>query len=99
MSLFKQKIYLFFYRYIYSGVLSCKLETGKDVLELLLAADEMQLEELIKPIQMHLLQEWEPWIRSNFILFHRVSSGNSAFKEIHAYCSETILDDPAILFK
>ena len=75
------------------------METGNEVLELLLAADEMQLEELIKPVQMHLLQEWEPWIRSNFILLHRVSSANSSFKELFAYCSETILDDPVILFK
>ncbi|CAG8577669.1 4459_t:CDS:2 [Paraglomus occultum] len=93
------KIFQVILRYIYGGVLSCKLETGKEVLELLLAADEMQLEELIKPVQMHLLQEWEPWIRSNFIQLHRVSSANSAFKELFAYCSETLLDDPAILFK
>ncbi|CAG8642831.1 3854_t:CDS:2 [Paraglomus brasilianum] len=66
----------------FGDLFSCKLETGKEVLELLLAADEMQLEELIKPVQMYLLQEWEPWIRSNFILLHRVSSANSAFEKL-----------------
>ncbi|CAG8668111.1 2576_t:CDS:1, partial [Paraglomus brasilianum] len=71
----------------------------KEVFELLLAAYEMQLERLIKPVQMHFLQEWEPLIQSNFILLHRVFSANSAFKELFVYCSETLLDDPVILFK
>ncbi|CAG8617036.1 731_t:CDS:2, partial [Paraglomus brasilianum] len=55
----------------------------KEVIELLLAADEMQLEELTKPVQMHLLQEWEPW--------------NSV--KLYSAPSKTLLDDPAILFK
>ncbi|CAG8547913.1 13468_t:CDS:2 [Cetraspora pellucida] len=54
-------------RYIYSGNIVLDKLSGKDIIELLVAADELIFEELIYPLQDYLLKNQLTWIQENIL--------------------------------
>ena len=62
--LLKYNIFFNTLRYIYTGELDLTEQSGKDIIELLLASDELLIEELFNHVQDYLIEK-----RSNHLSF------------------------------
>jgi hypothetical protein len=65
-----------------------------NILELIIASDELLLEELLSCIQDYLIEIRSTWVRQELILVLHTVSTLSSFKKLQDYCIESILEDP-----
>ncbi|CAB4410604.1 unnamed protein product [Rhizophagus irregularis] len=81
-------------RYIYTGTLDLKDKDVSDILDLLVASDELFIEELVTFIQKYLIESQTEWIRQNsFKIFRKVIKLESC-KQLQEGCYETIYECP-----
>jgi len=75
-----------------------KEQTGSDILDLLLASDELLLDESIIFIQKYLIEKQPEWLQENFVkVLHMVFQLESC-KQLQDYCLEFICFDPEPFF-
>ena len=55
-------------RYIYTGELDLTKQSGENILELLIASDELLIEELFNQVQDYLIEKQTSWIQQNYAL-------------------------------
>ncbi|CAI2171876.1 15300_t:CDS:2 [Funneliformis geosporum] len=81
-------------RYMYTGILDLNDQTGNEILDLLVASDELLLEELIIFVQSHLFEKQNEWLQQNIIkVLHTVSHIESC-TQLKNNCLEYICDNP-----
>ncbi|CAG8683296.1 2872_t:CDS:2, partial [Ambispora leptoticha] len=86
-------------RFIYTGGLAWDtLKGAEDILNLLVAADELGLTELLSRVETHLLYQKSEWLKKNFVLVHRTVFKSESFKKLQQFCLEKISHDPQSLF-
>ncbi|GBC25551.2 BTB/POZ protein [Rhizophagus irregularis DAOM 181602=DAOM 197198] len=85
-------------RYIYGGRLSLKECDTKDIIKLLVAANELNLQELIAYIQSFLIENKADWMEENFDLIYRTSSENESFLDLQKFCNDLISNEPNKIF-
>ena len=66
-----------------------------EILELLEACDELNIDELIEDLQNYLIVEKKEWIEQNLVYTHKISSHHQSFSLLHNHCSEIINENPA----
>ncbi|CAB4433044.1 unnamed protein product [Rhizophagus irregularis] len=81
-------------KYIYSGELDLTNQTSEDILGLLIASDELLLEELFTYVQDYLIKKQFSWVRQNFVLVLHTVSRLVSCKKLQDYCFESICEDP-----
>src|SRR2546423_11717781 len=81
-------------RYIYAGELDLNNQSGENILELLIASDELLLEELFKHVQDYLINKQSSWIQQNYILIINCAFKLARCKKLQNYCLEIISKDP-----
>ncbi|EXX69446.1 hypothetical protein RirG_096020 [Rhizophagus irregularis DAOM 197198w] len=86
-------------RYIYGGKLSLKECDSTDVIKLLVAAKELDLQELIIYIQSFLIEYKANWMEQNFELIYRTSFENNSFLDLQKYCNNLISNEPDKIFR
>ncbi|GBC21501.2 carbohydrate-binding module family 13 protein [Rhizophagus irregularis DAOM 181602=DAOM 197198] len=86
-------------RYIYGGKLSLKEYDTSNIIKLLVAANELNLQELITYIQSHLVENEMNWMEQHFNLIYRTSFENDSFFGLQRYCNELISKKPEKIFK
>ncbi|CAG8500609.1 17617_t:CDS:2 [Acaulospora colombiana] len=69
-----------------------------DILSLLVASDELLLEELFQHVQSHLIKKESAWIKQNFVTILHTIFRLVSCKELKDYCLELICDNPKPLF-
>ncbi len=69
-------------------------QSGADILGLMVASDELLLEELFKYVQDHLIKEQTVWVRQNFVLVLHTIFKLDGCKELHDHCLNSICVDP-----
>src|ERR1043166_8246243 len=69
-------------------------QSGEDIFELLIASDELLLEELSNHIQDHLLEKHVDWIQQNFVLVIHTVFKFADCKKLRDHCLESICSDP-----
>ncbi|CAB4410592.1 unnamed protein product [Rhizophagus irregularis] len=85
-------------RYMYTGILDLREKASADILELLVASDELLMEELITFVQKYLIENQSDWLQNNFVkVLHTVFQFESC-KELQDYCLESICEDPEPFF-
>ncbi|CAB4410595.1 unnamed protein product [Rhizophagus irregularis] len=85
-------------RYMYTGVLNLKDQAGLDILNLLVASDELLIEELVTFVQKYLIENQTEWLKDNFVkVLHTVYQLESC-KKLLDYCLESICEDPEPFF-
>ena len=83
---------------MYTGILDLKEQTGSDILDLLLASDELLLDESITFVQKYLIEKQTEWLQENFVkVLHMVFQLESC-KQLQDYCLEFICFDPEPFF-
>ncbi|GBB87616.1 hypothetical protein RclHR1_14090008 [Rhizophagus clarus] len=84
------KIFEMILIYLYSGELDLTEKKSEDILELLVASDEMLFEELFNSVQDYLIQNRKTWLDQNYVLIlNRVHNLDTCMK-LQECCVETI---------
>ncbi|RHZ84154.1 hypothetical protein Glove_85g95 [Diversispora epigaea] len=85
-------------KYIYTGVLDLTNVSSSDILELLVASDELILEELFKHVQNYLIEKEAVWLNQNLVKVLLIVSKLASCKQLQDYCYESICTDPKPFF-
>ncbi|EXX76959.1 uncharacterized protein OCT59_020972 [Rhizophagus irregularis] len=85
-------------RYIYGGKFLFEEYGTLDIIKILVAANELNLQELVKYLQNSLIENNASWIEQNFNFIHQTSFKNN-FLELQKYCTDLISKEPDKIFK
>src|SRR5581483_4416278 len=85
-------------RYIYGGKVSLKEYDASDIIKILIAANELSLQELIPYLESFLIKNKTNWMEQNFELIYQISFENNSFLELQKYCTDLISKEPDKIF-
>ncbi|CAG8585491.1 732_t:CDS:2 [Ambispora leptoticha] len=85
-------------KYIYSGDIALEEYDATDILALLVAADELILEELVAHVQHHLIHNKPSWLHENFVQVMHTVFRLQACKTFQDHCIDAICSDPQSFF-
>ncbi|GBC27186.2 carbohydrate-binding module family 13 protein [Rhizophagus irregularis DAOM 181602=DAOM 197198] len=86
-------------RYIYGGNLSLEEYEPSDIIKILIAANELNLQELIPCLESFLIGNSANWIEQNFDLIFKTSFENDLSVKLQEYCTNLISNNPKKLFE
>ncbi|RGB38580.1 hypothetical protein C1646_755546 [Rhizophagus diaphanus] len=84
--------------YIYGGKLSLEEYDISDIIKILVAANELSLQELIPYLETFLIENKKNWIEQNIDLIYKTSFGNDSFLELQKYCTNLIIKESNKIF-
>ncbi|GBB99764.1 hypothetical protein RclHR1_03620013 [Rhizophagus clarus] len=93
------EIFQIILRYIYGGRLSLKECDTLDIIKILIAASELNLQELIGYLQIYMIKNNKNWMEQNFSLIYQTSFENNSFLELQKYCADLISKSPDKILK
>jgi hypothetical protein len=88
----------FLLRYMYTGILDLKDQAVLDILNLLVASDELLIEELVDFVQKYLIENQTEWLKDNFVNVLHTAYQLEGCKKLQNYCLESICEDPKPFF-
>ncbi|RGB24297.1 hypothetical protein C1646_676473 [Rhizophagus diaphanus] len=93
------KVFKVILKYIYTGVIDFKNQGMTDILELLVASDELILDELIEYAQEYMIQNRSTWLQQNIVQVLHTIFRHETCSKLQDYCMEIISNDPKFLFE
>ncbi|GBC02828.1 hypothetical protein RclHR1_04840011 [Rhizophagus clarus] len=93
------EIFQIILKYIYGGIISLDEQEPSKILETLVAADELLLQELIDYLQEYFIENKSEWIEQNFELTHRKSFQSNSLLELQKFCTDLMAKSPEKVFK
>src|ERR1700728_4755175 len=88
----------FYFRYIYGGKLSLEEYDTSDIIKILIAANELSLQELFPCLETFLIENKANWMEQNFDLIYQTSFENNSFLQLQKYCTDLISKEPSKIF-
>ncbi|RHZ76567.1 hypothetical protein Glove_196g73 [Diversispora epigaea] len=86
-------------KYIYGGIADLKNVETMFIFDLMIVADELEIQELTEKLEIHLIETKSSWLKSHFFLVYRsIFSGNN-LKAIEKYCNDIVAKHPSLIFK
>ncbi|GBB90701.1 hypothetical protein RclHR1_17740001 [Rhizophagus clarus] len=85
-------------RYIYGGSLSLEEYDTLDIIKILVASNELSLQELIIHLQLFLIENKKNWMEQNFNLVYKTSFENNSFLKLQNFCIEFMSKEPEKIF-
>ena len=85
-------------RFIYCGNIELKTLQGPDVLKLLIAVDELNIQRLISHIQEFLIEHQTEFLQQNPTGILETVYQHETFTDLWSFCLEKICYEPEILF-
>jgi hypothetical protein len=70
-----------------------------DIIEILIAANELSLQELTTYLQSFLIENEKQWLEQNLDLIYQTILGSNSFLELQKYCADLITQEPDKIFK
>ncbi|GBC00030.1 hypothetical protein RclHR1_03710014 [Rhizophagus clarus] len=86
-------------RYIYGGILSLNEQDTSEIFNVLLAADELLLQELVDHLQKYLIENKSEWMEQHFEFTHRTSFQFNSLIELQQFCTDFMVKSPEKIFK
>ncbi|CAG8561361.1 758_t:CDS:2 [Acaulospora morrowiae] len=86
-------------KYIYTGVCSFENDLQSIYMDILIAADELALPNLVSYVQNHIISNDPSWLQQNIVNVLNVTSLHETFTILIDYCGRLIEENPEILFK
>ncbi|KAG9300219.1 hypothetical protein G9A89_002665 [Geosiphon pyriformis] len=86
-------------RYIYLGEISLNKYGIPIILGLLIAADELLLENLINHLEDYLIEHYAKELKENFASLHETSFMHNSFKKLQEFCTQIAAKSPTIIFR
>src|ERR1051325_968248 len=91
-------IWLFKFRFIYCEIIELKNLQGPDVLKLLIAVDELNIQPLISHVQEFLIENKAEFLRQNPTGILETVYQHETFTDLWNFCLEFICGEPKVLF-
>jgi hypothetical protein len=82
--------YFFLFRYIYTGELDLTKQSNENILDLLVASDELLLEELFRHVQDYLIKKQTKWVHENVVLVFNTVFRLDNCKKLQDYFLENL---------
>ncbi|EXX58784.1 hypothetical protein RirG_194750 [Rhizophagus irregularis DAOM 197198w] len=92
------EIFQMILRYIYGGRLSLEEYDTSDIIKILIASSELNLQELITHLQLFLIETKKDWMEQNFNLIYETSFENNSFSKLQNFCTELMSKEPEKIF-
>ncbi len=70
-----------------------------DVMNILVAAESLNLQEIVNYLQSYLIKEKTKWMEENFSLIHDTIFQSNNFIELQKYCTDLMSKNPEKIFK
>jgi hypothetical protein len=70
-----------------------------DIIKVLIAANELNLRELIPYLESFLIENKKTWMEQNFDLVYQISFESDSFLELQKYCTDLISKEPNKIFE
>ncbi|CAB4418664.1 unnamed protein product [Rhizophagus irregularis] len=93
------EIFQFVLEYIYGGILSLNGQDTLDYLKILVAADELCLQELVNYLQKYLIENKSEWMKQHFGFTQQISSQSNNLLELQEFCTNLMIQSPEEIFK
>ncbi|CAG8648647.1 4378_t:CDS:2 [Ambispora gerdemannii] len=93
------KVFELILKYMYTGVVDLDDQLGSDVFELLVAADELEINELINYAQIHLIESKSSWLEENIVTILHAANLHESFKPLKDYSGRILAEDPHFIFR
>src|SRR5204863_2746904 len=91
-------MFYYTYRFIYCGNIDLKILQGSDVLKLLIAVDELNIQSLITHIQEYLIEHQTEFLHQNPTGILETVYQHETFTDLWNFCLEKVCEEPKILF-
>ncbi|RHZ70442.1 hypothetical protein Glove_271g45 [Diversispora epigaea] len=83
-------------KYIYGGIVNFENFETRFIFNLMIAANEFEIEELTKKLENHFIENKSSWLKSHFSLVYRsIFSGNN-FKDLQKFCNDIVANTVVI---
>ncbi|RHZ81887.1 hypothetical protein Glove_117g54 [Diversispora epigaea] len=98
VSSISAQIFEIILKYIYGGIVSLENVETIFIFDLMLAANELELEELTNKLEIQLIDIKASWLKSHFSLVCTIFSKNN-FKKLENFCNDFIVKYPNLIFE
>jgi hypothetical protein len=92
------KTFEFLLKYLYTANIDLSKQGITELLQILVAADELNLQKLINHVEQHLLENQYDFLRKDPIKILQVAFRHEVCVTLRDYCFEAICEEPNILF-
>ncbi|UZO08914.1 uncharacterized protein OCT59_029157 [Rhizophagus irregularis] len=86
-------------KYIYGGIISLNEQEPSEILKVLVAADQLFLQELIDYLQKYLIENKSEWMEQCFEHIYRTSLQSNSLLVLQQYCTNLMAKSPEKIFK
>ncbi|EXX76864.1 hypothetical protein RirG_029090 [Rhizophagus irregularis DAOM 197198w] len=86
-------------KYIYGGILSLNDHDTTEIFKVLLAVDELLLQEPVDYLQKYFIENKSEWMEQHFELIHRTSFQSNSLLEVQQFCTNLMANSPEKIFK
>ncbi|PKC53292.1 POZ domain-containing protein [Rhizophagus irregularis] len=99
LSNISPEIFQIILKYLYGGILSLNEHDILNIFKILIAADELLLQELVDYLQNYFIENNIEWLEQNFELVHRTTFKSNNLSEIQQFCIDFMAKSPEKIFK
>ncbi|KAF0492472.1 BTB-domain-containing protein [Gigaspora margarita] len=85
-------------KYVYTGILDLTDQSPSNILALLIASDELNLDELVQCSQEHLIKEESSWLRENFTSTLHIFNKHQSCEKLCQHLKISFYLDPEPFF-
>ncbi|RHZ60971.1 hypothetical protein Glove_350g47 [Diversispora epigaea] len=93
------KVFNVIVKYIYGGTISLENLENSIIFDLLIASNELELDELFEHLQNHLVNNGASWLRLNFAHVYQTSHQVKNLEIIQDFCNDIIAKHPNTIFE
>src|SRR5581483_11371633 len=86
-------------KYLYTGLVNFDKKNGAQILKLLIASDELNLQKLSDHIQTYLIDNQAEYLRNDPVDILQIVFRYESCENLRKFCLDTICEDPKILFE
>ncbi|RHZ74809.1 hypothetical protein Glove_219g61 [Diversispora epigaea] len=86
-------------KYIYGGVVNLENVETRFIFDLMLAANEFELDELSVKLETLLVETKASWLKSYFSIIYRAIFNKNNFKKLENFCNDIIAKHPNLIFE
>ncbi|RHZ76574.1 hypothetical protein Glove_196g25 [Diversispora epigaea] len=85
-------------KYIYGGIVDLENVETKFIFDLMITANEFEIEELTKKLENLLIEIKSSWLKSHFSLVYRSIFNGNNFKDLEKFCNDIVAKYPYLIF-
>ncbi|RHZ76316.1 hypothetical protein Glove_199g145 [Diversispora epigaea] len=85
-------------KYIYGAIVDLENVETKFIFDLMVTSNELEIEELTKKLENHLIETKSSWLKSHFSLVYRSIFSGSNFKDLEKFCNDIVAKYPNLIF-